>query len=118
MHNDKELKIEKKSINFVENRLQLITNCPNSEKYALIGQIKRIATSVASKISERASRNIYKDYNRFLSISKKSLNKFNTQLIICYRLNFMDSKVLDWLKDKNNENIKMIYKLNQSLDLK
>ena len=118
MHNYKELKIWKKSMDLVENIFQLIANFPDSEKYGLIYQIKRSAISVPSNIAEGAGRNSNKDFSRFLSISKGSLNELNTQLIISYRLNFIDSKVLDQLEDTINEIHKMIYKFNQSLDFK
>ncbi|SHE39621.1 four helix bundle protein [Psychroflexus salarius] len=118
MHNYKELKIWKKSMDLVENIFQLIANFPDSEKYGLIYQIKRSAISVPSNIAEGAGRNSNKDFSRFLSISKGSLNELNTQLIISYRLNFIDSKVLDQLDDTINEIHKMIYKFNQSLDFK
>ena len=118
MHNYKELKIWKKSMDLVENIFQLIANFPDSEKYGLIYQIKRSAISVPSNIAEGAGRNSNKDFSRFLSISKGSLNELNTQLIISYRLNFIDSKVLDQLDDTINEIHKMIYKFNQGLDFK
>ncbi len=118
MHNYKELKIWKKSMDLVENVFQLIANFPDSEKYGLIYQIKRSAISVPSNIAEGAGRNSNKDFSRFLSISTGSLNELNTQLNISYRLNLIDSKVLDQLEDTINEIHKMIYKFNQSLDFK
>lgn len=103
MHNYKELKIWQKSIDLVENVFQLIAYFPNSEKYGLIDQIKRSAISVPSNIAEGAGRSSNKDFRRFLSISKGSLNELNTQLIISNRLRFIDNDMLSKLEDDINE---------------
>ncbi|MFN2261370.1 MAG: four helix bundle protein [Psychroflexus sp.] len=116
MHNYKELKIWQKSIDLVENVFHLISDFPNSEKYGLIDQIKRSAISVPSNIAEGAGRNSNKDFSRFLSISKGSLNELNTQLVISNRLNFVDNDKLNQVEESINEIQKMIYKFNQSLE--
>ncbi|WP_127844166.1 four helix bundle protein [Psychroflexus aestuariivivens] len=116
MHNYKELKIWQKSIDLVENVFQLIADFPNSEKYGLVDQIKRSAISVPSNIAEGAGRNSNKDFGRFLSISKGSLNELNTQLIISNRLNFISNDKLNKLEKDINEIHKMIYKFNQGLE--
>ncbi|SEA05813.1 four helix bundle protein [Psychroflexus halocasei] len=118
MHNYKELKIWQKSIDLVENVFQLIRELPLSEKYGLIDQIKRSAISVPSNIAEGAGRNSNKDFRRFLSISKGSLNELNTQLIISNRLNFIDNDKLNQLEKDINEIQKIIYKFNQNLESK
>lgn len=89
MHNYKELKIWQKSIDLTEQAYQIISDFPNSEKYGLVDQIKRSAVSVPSNIAEGSGRNSNKDFSRFLSISKGSLNELNTQFIISYRLNLI-----------------------------
>lgn len=116
MHNYKELKIWQKSIDLVENVFQHIVKFPNSEKYGLIDQIKRSAISVPSNIAEGAGRNSSKEFRRFLSISKGSLNELNTQLIISNRLNFIDKDELYKLEEDITEIQKMIYKFNRSLE--
>jgi four helix bundle protein len=118
MHNYKELKIWKKSMDLVENVFQLLANIPNSEKYGLIDQIKRSSISVPSNIAEGAGRTSNKDFSRFLSFSRGSLNELNTQLIISYRLNFIENDQLNELEIKINEIQKMIYKFNQGLETK
>lgn len=118
MHNYKELKIWQKSMDLVENVFQLIANFPDSEKYGLIDQIKRSSISVPSNIAEGAGRNSNKDFSRFLSISRGSLNELNTQLIISLRLNFIENDKLNKLENEINEIQKMIYKFNQGLETK
>ena len=118
MHNYKELKIWQKSMDLVENVFQLIANFPDSEKYGLIDQIKRSSISVPSNIAEGAGRNSNKDFSRFLSISRGSLNELNTQLIISHRLNFIENDRLNKLENEINEIQKMIYKFNQGLETK
>jgi len=118
MHNYKELKIWKKSMDLVQNVFQLTASFPNSEKYGLIDQIKRSSISVPSNIAEGAGRTTNKDFSRFLSISRGSLNELNTQLIISCRLNFIENDQLNELEIKINEIQKMIYKFNQGLETK
>ena len=118
MHNYKELKIWKKSMDLVQNVFQLTASFPNSEKYGLIDRIKRRSISVPSNIAEGAGRTTNKDFSRFLSISRGSLNELNTQLIISCRLNFIENDQLNELEIKINEIQKMIYKFNQGLETK
>ncbi|WP_019039148.1 four helix bundle protein [Psychroflexus tropicus] len=118
MHNYKELKIWKKSMDLVENVFQLTASFPNSEKYGLIDRIKRSSISVPSNIAEGAGRTSNKDFSRFLSISRGSLNELNTQLIIGYRLNFIENEQLNELEIIINEIQKMIYKFNTGLETK
>jgi len=105
-------------MDLVENVFQLIANFPDSEKYGLIDQIKRSSISVPSNIAEGAGRNSNKDFSRFLSISRGSLNELNTQLIISLRLNFIENDKLNKLENEINEIQKMIYKFNQGLETK
>ena len=104
-----------KSIDLVENIYNLIKSFPKSEMYGLVDQIKRSSVSVPSNIAEGSGRSSNKEFSRYLSISKGSLNELNTQLIISQRLGYIDSITLEKLENDISEIHKMIYKFNQGL---
>ena len=117
MHNYKKLNFWIKSTDLVENIYSLLKSFPKSEIYGLVDQIKRSSISVPSNIAEGSGRSSNKEFSRYLSISKGSLNELNTQLIISQRLGFIDNTVFQELEDDINEIHKMVYKFNQSLEV-
>ena len=55
---------------------------PNNEKFGLVSQITRCATSIPSNIAEGCSRSSQKDFSRFLQISLGSSFELETQIEI------------------------------------
>lgn len=61
---------------------------PKSEMYGLTSQIRRSAVSIPSNIAEGHSRPS-KDYARFLSIARGSLNELETPLELARRIGYL-----------------------------
>ncbi len=61
---------------------------PKSEMYGLTSQIRRSAVSIPSNIAEGHSRPS-KEYARFLSIARGSLNELETQLELARRIGYL-----------------------------
>ncbi|MEZ5058348.1 MAG: four helix bundle protein [Saprospiraceae bacterium] len=95
MRNFKNLEIWQISIEICESIYQLCSSIPISEKYNLISQMKRAAISISSNIAEGASRESNKEFKRFLEITIGSAFELETQLILCTRLEYFQTKNLD-----------------------
>ena len=86
----KELKVWQKAIELVTETYLKTQNFPKEEIYGLTSQIRRCAVSIPSNIAEGCGRKTNKDFSNFLGISLGSSFEFETQLIICKNLNFIN----------------------------
>ncbi|CAM4027984.1 four helix bundle protein [Flavobacterium weaverense] len=91
MKDHKDLDVWIQSMLLVEDIYALTKNFPSDEKYGLSSQIKRAVVSVPSNIAEGASRKGDKEFIQFLYIAMGSLSELETQLILCNRLQFVNS---------------------------
>lgn len=82
MHNFKELKIWKDSLELAFDIYKLTSKFPEEERFGLVSQIKRSVISIPSNIAEGSSRNSSKDFGRFLEIALGSSFELETQLLI------------------------------------
>ena len=73
---------------------QLTRNFPDSEKFGMIGQLRRAIISVCSNIAEGSSRRSKKDQAHFYNVAFSSLMETLNQLIISNDLDYLDSKTL------------------------
>lgn len=91
MSDYKDLQVWKESMNLVETVYKLIPQLPKEETYALSDQIRRSAVSIPSNIAEGQNRNTNKEFIQFLYISLGSASELETQLLIAFRLNFLQN---------------------------
>ncbi len=99
-HNFKELKIWKRSKNFVLKIFKITKNFPNEEKFGLISQMRRAAISIPSNIAEGCGRGTNPQLNQFLNISQGSAFELETQIIISHELGFIkESDFNDFSKE-------------------
>ena len=94
MKTHKNLKVWKRSINYVVKIYSMLKILPKDEKYILVDQMKRSVISIPSNISEGASRNSKKEYIRFLYIASGSAAELETQLIIVNKLEYYKTEEL------------------------
>lgn len=86
MHQFEKLKIWQKAMDLTEKIYALCIDLPPGEKYNLILQLKKSATSIPSNISEGSGRNSDLEFLHFLSIANGSTYELITQLHICKRV--------------------------------
>jgi len=114
----KELKVWQKAIELVTNTYLKTQNFPKEEVFGLTSQIRRCAISIPSNIAEGCGRNTDKDFNNFLGIYLGSAFEFETQLIICKNLNFINQADFNYLESEIQHIQNMIIKLKSALDKK
>ncbi len=88
---------------------------PDSERFAMVSQLRRAAVSVPSNIAEGHARSSTRDFLRFLSIASGSLAELETQLILAHRLDYVDQDRLDSTLVLAGETGRMIRGLQTSL---
>lgn len=82
MHNFKELKIWRDSLQLAFDLYKSTCRFPKEERFGLVSQINRCSVSIPSHIAEGTSRSSKKDFGRFLEMALGSSFELETQLLI------------------------------------
>jgi four helix bundle protein len=93
------LDVWNKSRIFTKNIYKLTATFPDSEKFGIIGQLRRAAISVCSNIAEGSSRKSKKDQSHFYNIAYSSLTETLNQLIISNDLGYLERAMLQELRN-------------------
>ena len=75
-----------KGIEIVISSYAFASTLPESEKFGLIPQIKRAATSIPANVAEGYGRGSKADYARFVYIAVGSTRELQTHVEVCERL--------------------------------
>jgi len=118
MTTHKDLNVWKKSMNLVVLIYKLTGQFPKEELFGLASQMRRASVSIPSNIAEGHGRNSEKELIRFLYISLGSASELETQLLLSYKLGFLNEDSFNHLNDNNNEVIKMLTSLIRSKSVK
>jgi four helix bundle protein len=89
MHNFKELRVWKESIELAKLVYPISAKFPADEKYGLKSQVNRAVVSVASNIAEGAGRGSNKEFAQFLKIALGSAFEVETQMILAEAFGFV-----------------------------
>ena len=111
MRNFRKLNVWLNGIQLVKTIYFTSKNLPDSEKFGLKSQMQRAAVSIPSNIAEGCSRNSEKEFKRFLEIAMGSTFELETQLIICFELDYIDQNKLDKMLEEINPLQKQINSL-------
>jgi four helix bundle protein len=85
----RDLKVWQKAIELVEACYRVVVVLPIEERFGLVAQIKRAASSVPANIAEGFGRWNSREFSRFLAIASGSLRELETHLVISCRLGFV-----------------------------
>ncbi len=86
--------------------------------YGLRDQMRRSSISISSNIAEGFERETYKEFIRFLFISKASAGELRSQLYLAYDSDYITKEEFDELYDSVKEISKMIFGLVKYLKTK
>ena len=82
---------------------QLTDELPRAERFGLIAQLRRAATSIPSNIAEGSARRTTREFLAFLYVARGSLAEVDTQLLLAVRLCFLDRTRLVQLQPSMDE---------------
>jgi four helix bundle protein len=95
----RDLETWKKAIELVEEVYKETRSFPREEIYGLTSQMRREAVSVASNVAERQGRDSTNEFLRHLSIAYGSLCEQQTQVLIGYKLSYLNRQTYGRLED-------------------
>ena len=117
MQDFRKLNIYTRAIEYCTDIYKFSTKLPISEKYGLISQIRRAASSIPLNISEGAGASSNKEFSLFINYAYRSANEVLTCLELIKKLGLYNGKIgIGNLEIKGMELSRMIYKFLKKLD--
>jgi four helix bundle protein len=113
MESVRELKIWQKSMDLVEACYRLSAALPADERFGLISQIRRAATSIPANIAEGFGRWNTREFGRFLAISCGSLRELETHIIITQRLGYVSETKSGPILRASDELARMLFRMRE-----
>jgi four helix bundle protein len=114
----RDLLVWKKVIDLVVEVYAISELLPDKEKFGLISQIRRAASSVPANIAEGHDRDSTKEFIRFISIARGSLAELETHIVVATRLNFLSNDKVKKFWTMSQEIGRMLAGLMRSLKSK
>ncbi len=102
-HNFKKLHIWIEAMDLIDDNYSITRKLPDYEKYGLRSQMNRRSVLIASNISEGTSKKTNKHFIQFLENSLGSAFEWETQLIVCFRQNFIEENKFLELQNKTQK---------------
>ncbi len=116
MHNFRELRIWKDSMEIAKTVHSFTIKFPKEERYAIAQQINKCSVSIPSNIAEGAGRRTKNDFRHFISIAIGSSFELETQLILSGDFNYVKEKELTDILTRITTLQKMMNKFRDTLD--
>ena len=88
---------------FFKQAYTIIDTYPSSERYNLVDQIRRAATSIALNLAEMTSRSSYKEQAHYSEIAYGSTIEVYCSFLLSYDLGYINEQQLEELKEKISE---------------
>jgi len=107
-HNFKKLKIWQEGIALASESYKLTQSFPDFEKFNLVSQMNRCAVSIPSNISEGSSKSTNRHFKKYLETSLGSAFEWETQLIVSFNEQYLNSETFKKLENKILQIQKMI----------
>jgi four helix bundle protein len=118
VHKFRELKVWQRAMVFTVAVYRESRGWPNDERFGLISQVRRAATSIPLNIAEGAGNNSDKEFLRFLEIALRSAYEVMTGIEIAQNLEFVPTERASILLSDADEIVAMTVGLMKSLGWK
>ena len=115
MRSHNKLEAWKKSVDFVVDIYKATDGFPKEEKFGLTSQVRRASVSIPANIAEGAGRKSDKEFLHFLSNAQGSASEVETELLIAFRLGFLQDATYKYLCRSLDEIGRMITGLSNYL---
>lgn len=112
-----EMEVFKKAHQVTLSVYQITRKFPSSEKFGLIPQLRRAASSICANLAEGAGRGTRKELRHFAQISKGSSREVAYFLKLSVDLGFLDENSGSEVTSELDAIQKMLYRLIQSLSM-
>lgn len=111
----RDLKVWQKAIDLTVSIYRHTRSFPKEERYGLVSQIRRAASSIPANIAEGHARRTTGEYLNSLSVAQGSQAELETFLILSERLQLLSKKESESLLEDCDEISKMLNGLSKSL---
>ena len=88
---------------FFKQAYTIIDTFPSSERYNLVDQIRRAATSITLNLAEMTSQSSYKEQAHYSEIAYGSTIEVYCAFLLSYDLGYINEQQLEELKEKISE---------------
>jgi len=95
---------------------KITADFPREERFGLISQMRRAASSVGMNLVEGSMRLNSREFRQFVGIARGSAAEVNYQLLLAKDLGYISKKVYDELRSGYERVGQMLTRLGQSLD--
>lgn len=111
----RDLDIWKLGKEIVVETYKITQSFPKEEAFGLTSQMRRAAISIPSNVAEGFNRYHNKEYKQFLFIALGSCAEMETQIEICFELNYISEICKNDLLEKLNHETRMLRNLIKKL---
>lgn len=111
MKSYKDLIVWQKSVDLSVMIYKITEGFPKSELYSLTSQVKRCCVSIPSNIAEGQRRGHKAEYIQFLRVAFGSGAELETQILIAFKIGYLDQKQFNQINELLQEIMKMLNKL-------
>lgn len=111
----RDLNVWQKSHDLVLKVYQMTKDFPSDEKYGLVAQLRRSASSIPTNIVEGFKRKSKKDYAHFINVADTSLEETKYHILLAKDLGYLKSENFDSLMVSCDEIGRMLHGLHKKL---
>ena len=109
MRSFKELKVWEKGHNLTLDIYRSTRDFPDSERFGLVSQMRRAATSIPTNIAEGCGRKSDRELARFMTIAAGSASELEYQCLLARDLGYLEPDIWEMLNELIIETRKMLY---------